>query len=313
MHNVLFDPVEDKSSILSAVILSYNRCEEVLITIKKLKHFRQALSFHFEIIVVDNASVDDTYIKVPQQHPDITFVRKEKNNGIAGWNEGFAKVTSKYILVLDDDSCIETGLAEAIAYLEANNNIGILALDIVDQQLKGDPLLDPDEAWKHKQHIVGFIGCGAIIRTELYKRIGGFAEWIYVYTHEFEYSIRCLNAGYDIVFFKEAVVVHRTSNLNRSFKRQRIFAARNEMAIVYKYFGSNRWKYIFRVFLNNIKFMKREGIKTGYYIMLGFWELLKLKKKLKYTPVSKQVQQFYTDNFWSTKPVFTGDKKVSKR
>ncbi|GAB2700853.1 glycosyltransferase family 2 protein [Mucilaginibacter koreensis] len=289
--------------MVSAVILSYNRRNEVLITVEKLKALRPTLPFPLEIIVVDNASADDTSEQISAQHPDITLITKPKNNGIAGWNEGFKVVKSKYILVLDDDSCIEHGLAEGVNYLENNEKAGILAYNIVDQDFKGDPHLDPEKAWKNEERIVGFIGCGALIRTELYHHIGGFADWIYVYTHEFEYGIRCLNAGYDIVFFDKGVVVHRTSNINRSVKRQRIYATRNEMAIVYKHFGHNRWKYIFRVLVNNLKFIKREGLKSGYYMMLGAFKFLTLRKTLGNVPVKKEVQNFYAENFWSTKPV----------
>ena len=74
--------------MVSAIILAYNRCSEVLITIQKLKEYRATLSFPLNIIVVDNASVDDTSDKINLHHPDITLVTKKINNGIAGWNEG---------------------------------------------------------------------------------------------------------------------------------------------------------------------------------------------------------------------------------
>ncbi len=293
--------------LLTVVILAYNRCQEVLITLTKLKHYCVSNSLNFRIIVVDNASIDDTSTQVIQLHPDVDLIKKKVNNGIAGWNEGFMAVQSKYILVLDDDSCIEKGLSSAIVYLESNPEIGILALDIVDEQLKGDPHLDPEKAWKHLEPVAGFIGCGAIIRTELYHLIGGFAEWIFVYTHEFEYTMRCLSAGYKTVFFNQAFVVHRASQLNRSVKRQRVFATRNEMAIIYIYFATNRPKYLARTFFNNLKFVKREGLSTGIYVLQGLFAFFKLRRRLKKIPVSQEVQDFYADNFWSTKPIIHKD------
>ena len=294
----------DERAIISAVILSYNRCKEILTTIDKLKKLRSQLPFGLDIIVVDNASIDDTKILVPGLHTDVVFIRKEINNGIAGWNEGFKVVKTKYILVLDDDSCVVSGLTEAIDYLEQNLDTGILALDIVGEQLQGDPNLSPGEGWQHKQAVAGFIGCGAIIKTELYKKIGGFADWIYLYTHEFEYGIRCLNAGYIITFFEQCKVVHRVSDINRSKKRLRMYATRNEISIIYKYFKSSRLKYILRTVLNNLKFIKREGLLSGYHVLLGAFKFLKLRRGLIYTPVATEIQNFYAQNFWSTKPVF---------
>lgn len=290
--------------MVSAVVLSYNRCSEVIITIESLKEIRISLPFNLEIIIVDNASADNTSETVRKLHPDVTLITKEKNNGIAGWNDGFAAAKEKFILVLDDDSNIETGLVDAVNYLEQNSDIGILALQIKDINTGINNKLDTDKAWKDKQDIEGFIGCGAIIRKELYDKIGGYGEWIHLYTHEFDYSLRCLNAGYRVVFFANTIVLHRKSSVNRKNSRIIIYTTRNEMAIVYKFFRKNRWKYVFRVWANNFKSVKAEGLGTGYNVVLGGIEFLKMRKKLDYTPVSSVIQKYYTDRFGSTKPVF---------
>lgn len=290
--------------MVSIIILAYNRCTEVLKTVQNLKQTIPTLNFPVEIIVIDNASADNTVASLKLQHPDITIIPRTVNNGIAGWNDGFAAARYKYYLVLDDDSHIHAGLTEAITLMENDATIGILALQDKDEELKMDVYLDMDDAWKDGDDLAGFIGCGAIIRQQVYQKIGGFAEWIFVYTHEFEYGIRCLNAGYKIRFFALGIVIHRVSKLNRSNKRLRIFGTRNEMAIVYKYFSHSRLKYIFRILINNLKFIKREGLYTGYYVLQGAWEFRKLRKTLAVTPVSKDVQAFYAGHFWSTKSIF---------
>jgi GT2 family glycosyltransferase len=295
--------------MVSAVILSYNRCPEVLLTVSILKKLQPKLPFELEIIVVDNASVDDTSEKMREKHPDIILVTKTKNNGIAGWNEGFKVAKNKYFLVLDDDSHIHSGLIEAVEHMENKPEIGILALETVDEKLQMDVFLKKDDAWKDGEALSGFIGCGAIIRKELYDKIGGYAEWIYLYTHEFEYGIRCLDAGYQIKFFGKGIVVHRVSKINRLPKLMRIYATRNEMEIVNKYFTIGKTRYLIRILLNNLKFIKREGLKSGYYILSGAYQFLKIRNKIPKTPVSKSVQDFYAGQFWSTKPVFLFLKK----
>jgi len=295
--------------MVSAIILAYNRRSEVLITIDKLKEYRRKLPFDLEIIVVDNASVDDTSLQIKQHHPDITLVTKKVNNAIAGWNDGFKIANGKYFLVLDDDSHIISGLPEAVKRMEDNPDIGILPFQIVDKNLGYDPDLDPEEAWKDNQDVVGFIGCGALISRKVYDKIGGFAEWIYLYTHEFEYSIRCLEAGYRINFFGKGIVIHRTSAINRSNKRIRTFATRNELLIVHKYFKNDKGKYLFRVLVNNLKFIRREGLTSGMYIMQGFFKYLKAKSGLPSTPVSLKTQDNFAENFWSTKPIFSVNRK----
>jgi GT2 family glycosyltransferase len=293
--------------MVSAIVLAYNRCPEVLITIDKLKAYKKTLPFDFEIIVIDNASVDDTTKQVQERHSDITLLTKEKNNGIAGWNEGFKIARHKYFLVLDDDSHIEAGLVEAVDYLEQNDNVGILALNITGGSYE-------TSEWKDKADAIGFIGCGAIIKREVYEKIGGFAEWLYVYGHEWEYGIRCINAGFKVQYFQNSNVVHRTSSMGRTNKRVRTFSTRNEMGIVYKYFAKNRGKYLLRVWLNSLKVIKDEGVSAAYYSFLGGIHFLKMRKQLEHTPVTEETQRFFADIFWGTQPVFDFiEKKFRKK
>jgi GT2 family glycosyltransferase len=285
--------------MFSIIILAYNRCSEVLITLDKLQQIKEQFRYPLEIIVVDNASLDDTSAAINQNYPDVNLITKIKNNGIAGWNDGFKVARYKYFLVLDDDSHIESGLQEAVEYLEANSTTGILALNVTT-----GPFLTESMGWDDKQDVAGFIGCGAVIRKEVYDKIGGFAEWLHVYTHEYEYGIRCLDAGYKIRYFRNSSVIHRASTANRSFKRIRIYSTRNEMGIIYKYFGQDRWKILFKMWANNIKRTKDVGLKYAYYEFLGSIKFLQFKKTLVYTPVSKETQIFFASHFLNPHPVF---------
>jgi GT2 family glycosyltransferase len=282
--------------MVTAVILSYNRCADLLYTVKKLKKIQLSVSFRLDIIVVDNGSADQTSANMIQEYPDVTLITKTKNNGIAGWNDGFKIVDTKYILVLDDDSHLEDGLPEAIDFFETNPDVGVLALSVTGGRYETKNWIPYDET-------IGFIGCGAIIKKEVYDRIGGFAEWIYTNAHEWEYALRCKDAGYRTIFFNKAHVIHRSAN-GLCSKRAITYSTRNEMAIVYKYYGTHKWLYISRVFINNAKVIKAQGIVAGFYSMLGAIKFLKLCIILKPAPVSDKNQAFFNARFWATQPVF---------
>jgi hypothetical protein len=293
--------------LASFVILNFNRKNELLTTLSKTKEVIGKKT-GYEIIVVDNNSIDGTVAAVKEQFPDVEIIERKTNNGIAGWNDGFAKAKGKYLIVLDDDSHLETGLEEALSYLEANPQIGILALKITGGVFE----TTAKSLWFDKQDAGGFIGCGAIIKKKVFEKIGGFADWLHVYTHEYEYSMRCLDAGFKIVYFENAKVVHRTSTVNRTNKRLRIFSARNEMAIVYKYFRKNRLTYLFRIWINNMKLIQKDGPKTAYYITLAGLEFLKIRKTIEHTPVSLEAENFLKYYLWSTYPILSNLKKRFK-
>ncbi len=300
--------------MVSAVILAYNRVAEVAISVHKLEAYAATMPFALEIIVVDNESADGTSAMVQAEFPAVQLVTIKKNIGIAGWNEGFKIARYKYLLVLDDDSHIESGLEAAVAYMERHSRVGILALNITSGPYRTDDWVwQNGKPWQHEQDIPGFFGCGAIIRKEVYEKIGGFAEWVHVYAHEWEYGIRCLNADYEVKYYQQSSVIHRASKINRTAKRARIFGTRNEMGIIYKYFGDKRWKYIARMFFNNLKRVKDEGILNAWYDVVGAIEFMKFRATLTHTPVSKEVQQFFAENYNNTFPVFRFLNKLKRK
>lgn len=278
----------------SFIIVNYNRKDEVLLTISKTKQFTD-FNKNSEIIVVDNASTDGSSSAIKTCYPEILLIESKINIGVPAWNEGFRQAKGEYFIVLDDDSNIDSGLDEALLYLDHNQDVGVMALNI-----KGGAFQTAH--WKDKKQYSGFIGCGAILRKKLYDKIGGYANWIFLYSNEYEYGIRCINAGYKIVYFKDCHVLHRTSNINRTSKRLITYSVRNEMAIVYKYFSKkHRTSFLIRVYLNNLRCVFVYGIRSIPWYFSALSEFFKLKKELTHTPVRQEVEKFYSEDFWSTR------------
>ena len=282
----------------SFVIVNYNRKNELLETISKTKDLIKG-NLDYEIVVVDNASIDGSADAIEITFPDVILIRKVQNMGAPAWNEGFEKAQGEYFIIIDDDSHVESGLEDALNYLDRNKEVGVLALNITS-----GPYTSDDWMWTDGQDLVGFIGCGAILRRETYQKIGGYAEWIFLYVNEWELGLRAIEAGYRVKYFKKCKVVHRASRINRSSKRLRVFVTRNEMAIVYKYFPINRWKYLSRIAINSMKGLRNLQLKESWYNMIGIIEFFKMRRSLTYTPVSANSQQLFLKLFWSTKPAF---------
>lgn len=277
----------------SFVIVNYNRKDELLITITKTKELIKDYTGEYEIVIVDNGSADGSAEAVEANFPDVVLIANKVNIGAPAWNFGFAKAKGDYFIIIDDDSHIESGLDEALMYMDARPNIGVLALNVLTGPYTS-------EGWKMEENknIVGFIGCGAVLRRETYEKIGGYANWIFLYVNEWELGLRCINAGYEVQYFENCKVIHRTSSLHRTTKRFEMLVAKHQLAIIYKYFPSQRWKYIGRVMLNNLKgVIKGFEFKRAWYILLGAREFLKMRSGLSYTPVSASAQQLYVKAF----------------
>jgi GT2 family glycosyltransferase len=278
----------------SFVIVNYNRKDELLRTLAATKQLIDSRD-DYEIIVIDNASSDGSATAIRQQHPDVVLVENATNTGAPAWNLGFKIARGQYFIILDDDSQVDSGLDNALNYLDRHPDVGVLALNIVGGAFQTGH-------WQHLKDYAGFIGCGAIIRKKLYQRIGGYADWIFLYTNEYEYGIRCMEAGYRIVYFADCHVSHRTSAINRTSKRLVTYSVRNEMAIVYKYFNKKqRWVFLTRVYLNNLRCIYEHGLISIPWYYTALVEFFRLKKQLPHTPVKNEVQQFYSRDFWSAR------------
>ncbi len=281
----------------SFVIVNYNRRDELLITISKTKELIKNSLINYEIVVVDNGSSDASAEAVMQHHPDVVLIAQKVNTGAPAWNLGFESAKGDYFIIIDDDSHIESGLDGALHYIEANSQIGVLALNVLT-----GPYVSKDWNMQEGKNIIGFIGCGAILRKETYKKIGGYADWIFLYVNEWDLGLRCLNAGYTVQFYEDCRVIHRTSSLHRTTKRLTTLVTKHELGIVYKYFSVKRNKYMVRLSLNNLKqAILNRNFKKAWYTILGIKDFISFKNKLEYTPVPANVQREFKNAFHGTK------------
>lgn len=230
-------------SLVSFVLLSWNRIEDVRDVLQRL---REDPWPNKEIIVVDNASSDGTVAMLQAEFPDTRVVQLAENIGIAGWNEGFAVARGTYVFVLDDDSYpVGDAVRESVRYMEQHPRCGVLGLRIYNERFDQEETagFSPGEEKT-------FIGCGAVIRHALIKRIGGFDRRLFLYEHEREYTLRTLNSGFTVEYLPTALVHHRASAKNRGLTKQRdgrrvYYTLRNILYVMLLHFPLR--KVLFRV------------------------------------------------------------------
>ena len=91
--------------LVSIQIVTWNRRDELA---RCLESALAQTYKNIEIVVVDNASTDDSAQMVGQEFPNVRLVRVEKNLGCpSGRNFGFAHCRGKYIYLLDDDGWLK--------------------------------------------------------------------------------------------------------------------------------------------------------------------------------------------------------------
>jgi GT2 family glycosyltransferase len=225
-----------------------------------------------EIILVDNASTDDSVAYLREQYPDIYFVENAENIGVAaGRNSGFRSAVARghsYILSLDNDARIAPTMMEALVAIAGTDPaIGILGPKTYDaertnliqctggritytQNVCAERGAGEEDRGQYEQmgEVDYFPGCGFMARREVFERLNFVDESFYGYGHEdTDFGVRARQLGYRILYVPEAVMWHHGSATIGSYTpRKKYLEAVNSVYFVRKH-GTlqNRTKYAF--------------------------------------------------------------------
>jgi len=265
---------------LSIVFLNFNKLAETQFTCIALQKLCAERS-DIELIAVDNGSEDGTN-EYLQAQPYIISLSLPDNQGIAGYSAGFDVARGQYILVLDDDSSPANlaGIDHALSILDQRADIGVIAAHI--QMPDGNP----QWSWHlPKSQTFGispfFIGCGFIIRRDLFAKIGWYPKDFFLYQNEIDVSFQVRLQGFEIFYDPECVVIHRGTPSQRSGWRRIFFPTRNTLWLIRRYYPQPLASY-----------MISSRIIIGLTRALCFRELKYYFKALKaglFTPIEKTV------------------------
>ena len=213
--------------LVSVIIVSWNsakylpRCLECLST--------QTLQ-NFEVVIVDNGSMDDSVGDLESKHPqlDLRIERLTSNRGFAaGNNLGAQLARGRWLILLNADAFPERDwLAELIASAQANTGFSSFS----SHQLNADnpEILDGAGDAYHVSGIAWRIGLGypsdrfglesaeifspcaaaAMYLREAYLEVGGFDEDFFSYFEDVDLGFRLQLHGYRCCYVPRAVVHH---------------------------------------------------------------------------------------------------------
>ena len=118
---------------LSIVIASYNTCE---ITCRCLEAvFRATRDLKKEVIVVDNASRDQTCAMIVRKFPEALLIRNDRNVGFAAaQNIGLKRSSGRYLMILNSDVFLEEDMPRRMLehFGRVDGRIGVLGPQILN-------------------------------------------------------------------------------------------------------------------------------------------------------------------------------------
>ena len=229
---------DDKIIDVSIVIVSFNTRD---VTRRCLEHLqRHAAAVRHEVFVVDNASTDGSADMVQEEFPGVRLIRLDKNRGFAGGNNpAMEKAAGRYVLLLNSDAFLgESVLEKTIQYMDEHPVIGVLGCKLTDPDgtMQPSARMQPGPVnkilhitglaarfskskffgrvdytwWNHDQpkQVGWVVGAYFLIRRETIEAIGVLDERYFLYFEEIDYCLSAGRAGWEVVFYPHASVVH---------------------------------------------------------------------------------------------------------
>lgn len=211
---------------LSVVVLTHNRVDEVLRTLARLHALPQVPP----IVVVDNASVDSTALRVKRQFPRVHVVRLGANLGAAARNAGVEAVGTPYVAFCDDDTWWAPGsLEQGCDLLDAYPQVAVLSARVlVGAEEREDPTCalmanSPlPSAHLPGPAIMGFLAGASIFRRQAYLEVGGYDPRLFLGGEETLMTLDLSARGWKLVYAPQLVVHHYPSAARDPLYRQKL-------------------------------------------------------------------------------------------
>ena len=258
---------------ISVIILNWNGkalLEEFLPSVIVHTPANQA-----DIIVVDNGSTDGSVAMLKEKFSSVRLMEFDKNHGFAeGYNLAISKINSTYTVLLNNDVEVTANWLDApLKVLEADTRLAGVQPKILAQQNKkkfeyagaaggwidryGYPFCrgrilhvveDDDGQYEQPADIFWASGACLFIRTEIFKKEGGFDARFFAHQEEIDLCWRLRSRDYRLEYIPQSVVYHIGGGTLKEESPQKTFLNfRNNLLMVFKNMSDDRLQSVMRV------------------------------------------------------------------
>lgn len=242
---------------VSVIIVNYNTKDLTLNCMESI--IQHTHGVNYEVIVVDNASWDGSVESIRdfgRTHRKVTLCENAENVGFGRANNiGIARAEGKYVFLLNSDTILQND-AVSLFYTKAESGyqdyiLGSYLLDrdggrvnsysdiedifhILIRNLylcfpflyKCRKILFPAkfEMDELEEKDVGFItGADMFLKKEVFERVGGFDEHIFMYGEDEDFALRALKTGIKSRIIPGPQIIHlEGGSMGESWKKRRI-------------------------------------------------------------------------------------------
>lgn len=216
--------------ILSIVLVNYNFGEYIWNCLESLKKVNDEVEM--EVWVVDNDSCDDSVEGIKDKFKWVRLIENKENIGFGrGCNQALRQIKSGYVLLLNPDTMVGSGLLSGmVEYMDNNPEVGAATCQIrlengeVDLAAhRGFPtpmvsllhffgndniyhLKSSDMTVPHEVDVIS--GAFFFSRAEILREVDYFDEDYFMYAEDIDLSYKIKQAGYKIIYLPQLEILH---------------------------------------------------------------------------------------------------------
>lgn len=311
---------------VSIIIVNWNGKENLRECLESLSKIDYS---NYEVILVDNGSIDESVFLVRSQFPKVTIVESGKNLGFAGGNNlGYQKSKGEYVLFLNNDTLVTRNfLGNLVDFIKERKDLAIIQPKILFHR--------PGTALHHKINSIGsfllrsgflyhldygkkdtkrelpyeiFSAYGAcfLARRSVIKKVGLFDPDYFAYFEETDLCHRVWLAGYKIMILPNVIIYHKgaktAEKLPTAFIQYHSF--KNRIASFFKNLDAGN---LIKIFIPHLVLCETVSIvylligKADYFVAIQraiFWNVLSIEKMVKERKkVQNKIRKVQDENF----------------
>lgn len=262
-----------ESPLISVIIVNYNTCELTRQCLTSLQSETAAITA--EVIVVDNASSDDSREMIQKEFPEVELLAMQENLGFGKANNvGVRAAKGKHVILLNSDTIVKPqAFQKLLNFAEQKPSLGAVGPKLLNAdgslqkgcwrfptfsrvlgetvglwRLLGTPSNYLDKDYNHVRQVDFAIGACLLLPRKLYEEIGGFDEQFFMYSEETDLCMRMRKAGLKVYFYPESEIIHLGGGSQvTSGRRAKQFY--NSQELFYRKYYGNIGVYLYRAIM----------------------------------------------------------------
>lgn len=225
-----------------------------------LMALRQLDYANYRVVVVDNASADDSVTQIRRAFPAIEIIQSETNLGYAQGNklalDHAVEIGADLFWILNNDAIVKPdalsqlvrayqqhGLAlyGSVPVFEPDGHIGLQTRVIGGEYLSVSDTYTARFRDLRPQRVEKLSGASLLIPVALVEQYGFIDLSFFMYSEEADYSLHLARQGIDSILVPSSVVVHHPRGAHKHHARLKpviiYYQVRNRLTLIRRYRG----------------------------------------------------------------------------